>query len=128
MKQIFRLVHTEARKNALEAVRTAQDGLTVTIAPSTRTLDQNALIHPVCRAVQFHLESHGSTKRSEDWWRNYFVAKYAGQEVVPDGEGGFIVVNKCKGTSSMNKAEASDFIEWLYAYGSEIGIDWSKAA
>jgi len=117
----------DAAKRAINSAVLAlpEDKYFVKICEPTRTLEQNDKIHPTCRAVQKHLEDNGAVKHSEAWWRNYFVAKFGGQEIVPDADGGYVVMNKIHGTSEMGIAEGSDFIEWLYAYGSEIGVDWA---
>ena len=91
-----------------------------------RTLDQNDLIHPLCREVAKHMMANGAPKWSEKKWRYYFVAKWKGQELEedPDGSGGIIVFNVGDGTSGLSKAEASEFIEWLYAFGVDIGVEF----
>ena len=128
MKQTFVLqpLPHPARQRCRQALDAAPDGSVVTIGPAKATSAQNDKVHPLCREVQHHLEANGAAKRSEEWWRHYFVAKFAGQEIVPDpdGSGGFTVQNKIAGTSEMNKQEKSDFIEWLYAWGSEVGVEW----
>lgn len=126
MNQIFVLAHPEARRRAIEAVRTATDGYVVHVGPPTRTPEQNSLIHPVVRQIKRHMESHGARKRSEEWWRYYLLGKFAGLEVCedPDGSGGVVVMNREAGTSGMDKGRASEFIEWMYAWGTGIGIDW----
>ena len=93
-----------------------------------RTLPQNDLIHPLVRQIKSHLERSGATERPLEWWRAYLVAEYAGQEVIPSRvEGGkFVVVNKVGGTSQFKKTEASDFIDWLYSYGTDIGVNWEE--
>lgn len=126
MKQLFILAHTTARTRAVQAITEAPAGYVVRVSPPTRTLEQNGLIHPVARAIKKHMEANGAKKRSEDWWRYYLVGKFAGQEVVedPDGEGGIVVMNKEDGTSGMDKKRASEFVEWMYAFGSNIGVDF----
>ena len=91
-----------------------------------RTLPQNDIIHPLCRQIAKHMEKHGAPKRSETWWRYYLVGKWAGQEVLPDPTGeGFVVMAK-KTTSDLTKGEASEFVEWLYAFGTSIGVEWDE--
>lgn len=126
MIKTFVLVHDEARRRALEFVRTAPAGSVVTVGEAKATRAQNDKVHPLIREVQQYMEAHGAPKRSEDWWRHYLVAKYAGQEIVPDpdGSGRFTVMNKISGTSEMTKASKSEFIEWLYSFGVEIGMEW----
>lgn len=123
-KQLFVLAHAEARRRACEAIQHAPDGYVVKVQPPTRTLDQNDLIHPVVRAIKKHMEAHGAKKRTEDWWRYYLLGKFAGSEVCedPDGSGGIVVMNRETGTSGMDKDRASEFIEWMYAWGTDIGV------
>lgn len=127
MKQFFVLAHAEARRRAVMAIQNAPDGYVVKVQPPTRTLDQNDLIHPVVRAIKKHMEAHGAKKRTEDWWRYYLLGKFAGSEVCedPDGSGGIVVMNRETGTSRMDKDRASEFIEWMYAWGTGIGVEWA---
>lgn len=102
--------------------------LTVEQYDPARTIPQNDHIHPLVRQIKRHLERSGATERPEEWWRGYLVAEYAGQEVIPSRHepGKYVVVNKLGGTSAMKKVEASEFIEWLYAFGSSIGVEWEQ--
>ncbi len=47
-KQRFILINPHVRQNAMRAVHTAPDGWSVTVAPATRSLDQNAKFHAIC--------------------------------------------------------------------------------
>ena len=38
----------------------------------------------------------------------------------------FIVMSKITGTSDLNKEQASEFLEWLYAFGAEIGVKFDE--
>lgn len=127
-KEFFILAHDEARRRAREACLNAPEGTKVRFSPGGRTLPQNDLIHPVVRRIQKYMQSKGAKKRSEEWWRYYLLGKFAGSEVCedPDGSGGIVVMNREAGTSGMNKERASEFIEWMYAFGSDIGIDWNE--
>ena len=37
-------------------------------------------------------------------------------------------MNRETGTSGMDKEKASEFIEWMYAWGIEIGVEFDKRA
>jgi len=111
--------------------KVASRGLTagpvvVRLGRERRTLDQNAHIHPVVRAIQRHMEANGAPKRPEHWWRYYLLAKFDGQDITPDpdGSGQFIVINRVVGTSDLRKDRAAEFIDWAYAFGSDVGVDW----
>lgn len=100
----------------------------VRLGRERRTLDQNAHVHPIVRAIKRHMEAHGAPKRKESWWRYYLLGKYSGTEMTPDPAGGrgYVVINHTVGTSDLRKDEAAEFIDWLYAFGVDIGVDWSK--
>ena len=112
------------RTIAFKAITEAPNGWQVEIKEAPRTLSQNALIHPVARQIQQYMEAHGAPARSEEWWRYYLLGKWQGHEITPDpdGSGGFVVINKSCGTSGLSKAEASEFTEFLYAFGTNIGV------
>lgn len=124
----FVLAHSEARRRAQEAIANAPQGYVVRITEPKRTANQNDLIHPVVRQIQKHMEAHGAKKRSEDWWRYYLLGKFAGNEVCedPDGSGGIVVMNRETGTSGMGKGKGSEFIEWMYAFGANIGVNFDE--
>lgn len=96
-----------------------------------RTEPQNDHLHPVIREIAKYMEEAGAPKRSETWWRYYFLGKWEGQEMLPDpmvylhgkmdGTENFIVMNRKGGTSGLTKGEASDFLEFLYSFSAEIG-------
>ena len=45
-KRVFKLVHAQARRLAVETVQTAPDGYCVTVSEPTRSLEQNAAQWP----------------------------------------------------------------------------------
>ena len=112
------------RPAVIKAITEAPNGWQVSLTEGGRTLSQNALIHPVARQIQQYMEAHGAPARSEEWWRYYLLGKWQGHEITPDpdGSGGFVVINKSCGTSGLSKAEASEFTEFLYAFGTNIGV------
>jgi len=106
----------------------AGDVLLVLTRPQ-RTLAQNDHLHPVIRQIAKYMQDNGAPRRKESWWRYYLLGKWQGQEVLPDPMGdGFIVMSKISGTSELTKAQAGEFLEWLYAFGTSIGVEWEEAA
>lgn len=124
MKQIFRLVHTLARRNAAQACAEAPDGYVVTIQEPTRTLEQNALLWPLLQDVARQVDWYGEKLTDEDW-KDMFTAALKGHQRTTRGiDGRFVVFGQR--TSKMGKKEFSDLIELIYAFGAEKGVIWSE--
>lgn len=122
MKQIYRLVHDQARQRAQEAIKTAPEGHIVTISEPTRTLEQNARLWAYLDDVATQVVWHGRKLNSEQW-KHIFSAALKRQEVVPNLDGdGFVVL--ALSTSKMTKREMSDMLELIAAFGSQKGITW----
>lgn len=130
MKKLFRLVHESARKNAARECLSAPDGYVVRIGPATRSLEQNAKLHAMLTEVAKWLPYQGQ-KRGPEFWKGLFVSGWqiaTGQkvEIVPGLEGEF--VNVRVSTTSLTVKEMASLIEYILAYGSSAGIDWSDEA
>lgn len=95
-----------------------------------RSLDQNDKLHAVCRDVSRHCEWAGRKLEAEDWKRLFVDAwsREAGHSgsVVPslDGKG---IVSLGLQTRRMSKAQLSELIEWIHAWGSNQGVEWSDS-
>ena len=129
MKQRFILAHDTARQRALSAVANAQDGTAVEIKEPTRSLEQNAKLHAMLEDVSKQVEWHGM-KLHKDIWKRICTAamlRDIGESpmLVPslDGHGIEIIYEK---TSTMGKRMMAALIEWVYAFGSEKGVQWSE--
>ena len=122
-KQTFILSHATARERALEAVKTAQDRFVVTIRPPTRTLEQNALLWALLADVSEQVWWHGEALTPTDW-KHVLTAALTEQRTVPGINGGLVVLGKS--TSEMTKAELSELIELIYAFGTERDVVWSN--
>jgi hypothetical protein len=83
MKQLFRLVHPEARRRAVEAIQQAPDGYIVRITPPTRSLDQNAALWAMLGDVSKQVVWHGRKLDPEDW-KHIFSASLRKLDVVPN--------------------------------------------
>jgi hypothetical protein len=116
---IYVLAHTAARANAVESVRTAPDGYIVEIKPKTRSLDQNrklwAALNDLARQVTWH-----GLKLTAENWKDMTTAAVKRQQVVPGIDGGFVVLGAS--TSKMNKAEMSELLEFIIAFGAQQGV------
>jgi len=128
-KKVYILANPTARQNAIEAVKSAQDGFKVTVSEPTRSLDANALLHSLITELANQLQWAGK-KRDVEIWKRLLVAAWCrtkGEpiEILPaiDGNGVDIVPAR---TSKLSKKDCSDLIEYIYAYGAENGIMWAS--
>ena len=122
MKQQFKLVHLEARRRAVEAVKSAPDGWVVEVKEATRTLDQNALLWATLTDVAEQVEWYGKFLTPDDW-KHIFTAALKRTQVVPGLDGGFVVLGQH--TSNMTKRDFSDLCEIIFAFGAEHDVKWS---
>jgi hypothetical protein len=116
---IYVLAHPAARANAVESVRTAPDGYIVEIKPKTRSLDQNrklwAALNDLARQVTWH-----GLKLTAENWKDMTTAAVKRQQVVPGIDGGFVVLGAS--TSKMSKAEMSELLEFIIAFGTQQNV------
>lgn len=123
MKQTFILSHRQARERALEAVRAAGDDYVVTVSEPKRSLVQNALMWVLLGELSAQVEWHG-IKLTPENWKDMCTAALKKQEVVPGIDGGFVVLGTS--TRKMTKAEMSDLIEFIYAFGAQHGVEFGE--
>ena len=109
----------------MECVRTAQDGFSVTIAPPTRSLAENALLHALIGHLSKTRDWAGQ-KRDKDTWKRMLVAAWCRatdqpMELLPalDGYGVDIVYAK---TSKLSVKDCAELIDYVYAWGAQNGI------
>lgn len=123
-KAVFVLAHPIARNRAVEAVRTAPDGFSVTVAEPRRSLDQNARLWAMLGDVSAQVEWYGKRLSPEDW-KHVFSSALKKMDVVPNLDGtGFVALGLS--TSRMSKRELSDLMELISAFGAERGVIWSE--
>lgn len=121
-KQIFRLVHGQARAGAKAAIEAAPAGFMVTIQPPTRTLEQNARMWAMLSDISKQVVWHGRKLAPEDW-KHVFSAALDKQDVVPGLDGGFVVLGKS--TSKMSIRQMTDLQDLMSAFGAERNVVWS---
>lgn len=123
-KQIYRLVHSEARRRAAQACMESPDGHVVTIAEPTRSTDQNARLWAMLGDVSKQVEWYGKKLSPEDW-KHIFSSSLRKLEVVPNLDGtGFVALGLS--TSKMSKRELGDLMELISAFGVEKNVVWSE--
>ena len=98
--------------------------LELRIKPETRSTEQNAKMWAMLGDVSKQVDWHGKKLAPEDW-KHVFSAAITKQAVVPNLDGtGFVVLGQS--TSAMTKAELSELIELISAFGAERGVEWSE--
>jgi hypothetical protein len=119
---IFKLTNSPARNNAIAAIMKAPDGWIVRLTDATRTLDQNAKLWPLLTDIARQVDWYGQ-KMDKDDWKAVFTAALKKERVVPGINGGFVVVGQS--TSAMGKAEFSELLDLIQAFGAEHNVKWS---
>lgn len=89
-----------------------------------RTKDQNAKLWPMLEDVARQVKWHGLTLSKDDWKLIFLASLNKELRIVPnlDGDG---FVNLGRSSSRLSKAEFSDLIELIYAFGSRENVVWS---
>ena len=102
-------------------VERAHDGYRIEISQPKRTDAQNKLLWPLLTSLSVGLKWHGLALSPEDW-KDLLTASFRKEaRVVPNLEGnGFVALGMR--TSTMGKAEFSDFIEFILAFASREGV------
>lgn len=122
------LLNDDIRLRAMEAVRDAPDGHSVTIAPPGRSLDQNSLLWPLleCFSQQLLWPVNGEMVKLEpSEWKDILTAAFRQESVrLAMGLSGGMVMLGLR-TSKMTKHEFSEFIEFIYATATHRGVNLS---
>lgn len=127
MKQLFILqpYPHPARNNALEAIRNAPEGMVVTLAPKTRSSEQNALLHALLSEISKRCEFGGKRRTPEQWKlimvSGHSIATGRAAEVVPGLEGEFL--NLRESTASMSVKRLGSLVEYVQAWCADNGVE-----
>jgi hypothetical protein len=118
VKKVYILANPTARQNAIEAVKSAQEGFKVTVAEPTRSLDANALQWVILQAFSEQLAwsiNGVMTKLEPEDWKTILTAAFRqeGNRVAQGLDGGLVFLGMR--TSKMSKKEFSDYLEFLNA-------------
>ena len=120
---IFKLVNEQVRRAATTAVWGVPDGWVVRITEATRSLDQNAKLWPSLTDIAEQVIWHGMKLTAYDW-KDIFTAALKKARVVPGIDGGFVVCGLS--SSKLSKAEFSELIDLIQAFGAEHDVKWSE--
>ena len=95
--------------------------LHVEIRQEKRSDPQNRLMWSCLGDLARQVDWHGQKLDSEAW-KDMVTAALKRQRVIPGIDGGFVVLGTS--TSRMSKAEMSELIEFILAFGSERGVEF----
>lgn len=136
-KQKYILAHPIARRRAVAGVETAPEGWRVHILPPQKTDLQRDKYHAMIRDISTQCTFMGQQWHENDWKR-LLVDAFAkamrdiGEPLHHDGRivpsfDGERIVQLHVSTEEFYKREASNFIEYLFAYGAERNVAWTEA-
>jgi hypothetical protein len=132
------LVDDARRDIACRAVREAPEGYVVRIKPAGKTRDQEDKYHAQIRDIARQVPPFmGHISHPNDWKRLLVdaFAKAMREAGTPLHHDGRVVpsldfervVQLGIQTSEFYKAEASNFVEFLYAWGADQNVQWREA-
>jgi len=99
----------------------APEGTRVEFKAAKRSLDQNSRMWAMLTDIATQLPWHGQRLRADDWKLMFLDALKREVRAVPSLDGrGF--VNLGRSSSDLTKAEMSDLMELMAAFGAEHGV------
>jgi len=117
-----------SRKAIIREVVDAPEGYVASIGQPTRSMEQNALLHPLLTDIANQKEWMGK-KRTMLQWKVIMVSAHAiatGEpaEMVIGLEGE--VVNLRESTAAMSKKRFSSLVDYVLAWGAMNGVKFSE--
>jgi hypothetical protein len=101
----------------------AEHRFEVEVRPQRRSTEQNAKLWAMLNEVARQVEWYGQHLTPEEF-KHVFTAALKKQRVVPGLDGGFVVLGQS--TSRMSKADLSELIELIHAFGAERGVKFRE--
>lgn len=109
------------RQMAHDWIDKAPPGTRIEFKASKRTLDQNSRMWAMLTEVSRQLPWHGVRLQPQDWKLIFLDALNRELRIVPNIDGtGF--VNLGRSSSDLSKAEMTDMIELIFAFGAKHGV------
>lgn len=121
-RRIFTIRSQDDRRKVARWASECSDGCTVEFKSPRRTIEQNSLLWSLLGEVSRQVVWYGQKLSSEDW-KDVFTASLRKARVVPGIDAGSFVPLGMR-TSDMTKAEFSDLIELIHAFGAEHGVEF----
>ncbi len=114
------LANAAVRARAAAWIAKAPEGTRVEFKAPQRSLEQNARLWAMLTDVAMQVEWYGQKLTPNDW-KDVFTASLRRARVVPGLDPGSFVPLGMR-TSDMSKAELSDLMELISAFGAERGV------
>lgn len=128
---------TRLKETIIEAL--AGGDVDVLVRRPSKSRAQEKMYHALINEVAGQIRTYGN-RYAPEVWKALFIAQFAkeraamGQPLrkqgatVPalDGSGELVTIRPS--TTGLSVSEASDFIEFIYATGVEIGVNWGCSA
>lgn len=115
------LTGRETRERVINWVRKAPVNTRVELKEAKRTVPQNDRFWASLTDVARQVEWHGVRLSADDWKLVFMDALKQEMRLVPNIAGtGFI--NLGRSSSDLSKAEMSDMLEMIYAFGANYGV------
>ena len=105
--------------------------LRITIAPETRSTEQNAMLHSIfADFARSGIQFHGKPRTEEQWKvlliSGHSVATKQGAEMLPGIEGEY--VNIRESSAQMSVARMTSLIDYAHAFGNTVGVQFSRTS
>lgn len=125
MNRDSRTIQTQKdRDDIIACVKVAPVGTTFEVRPKRRSTDQNSLMWSLLGQISRQVDWYGQKLSSEDW-KDVLTASMRRTRVVPGIDQGTFVPLGMR-TSQMSKAELSDLLELMIAFGTEKGVKFRE--
>lgn len=120
----------QVREALLKAQQLIHRGLdsgpvVLSLGRQRRTVSQNRKLWPMLADISKQVKWYGVTLKPEEW-KHVFSAALHKIRAVPGIDGGVVMLGKS--TSEMSKAQLTELIEYIYAFGAERRVRWSEPA
>lgn len=123
-KQLFILANDTVRQRVKMFIDQAPEYYRVEIAEPKRSLDQNDKLHAMLTELAAQVKWHGQHLSIADWKLLFLDALISELRIIPNMNGnGF--VNLGRSTSKLSKAEFSDLMQLIEAFGASHGVKFN---
>lgn len=120
-RHLIAINSTADRERLARCIAQAPFGTRVELKAAKRSLDQNSKLWASLTDISHQLVWHGQKLTPDDWKLVFMDALKRELRIVPNIDGnGF--VNLGRSSSDLSKAEMSDLLEIIMAFGAQHGI------